>query len=136
MLDTNVVVAGLRSNRGASFRLLTEVGRGRLEIALSVPLVLEYEEALERHMVEAGLTAEDVEAVLDFFCSVGRLQRIFYLWRPLLPDPSDDMVLEVAVAAQCSALVTHNTRDFVGAERLGVKVLTPAQFLRQIGVIN
>lgn len=134
VLDTNVVIAGLRSNRGASFRLLTELGRGRIEIALSVPLVLEYEEALGRHMGEAGLTAQDVQAVLDFFCSVARLQRVFYLWRPLLPDPSDDMVLEVAGAAQCSAVVTHNTRDFVGAERLGVKVFTPAEFLRQIGV--
>lgn len=87
-------------------------------------------------MVDAGLTAQDVEVVLDFFCSVGRPQRIFYLWRPLLPDPSDDMVLEVAVAAQCSALVTHNTRHFVGAEQLAVKVLTPIGFLRRIGVVK
>lgn len=136
VLDTNVVVAGLRSNRGGSFRLLTELGHGRIEMALSVPLVLEYEEVLWRNMAATGLTTQDVEAVLDFFCSVGRLQRIFYLWRPLLPDPSDDMVLEVAVAAQCSALVTPNTRDFAGAEQLGVRVLTPAAFLRQIGVVK
>jgi putative PIN family toxin of toxin-antitoxin system len=136
VLDTNVVVAGLRSNRGASFRLLTELGHGTFEIALSVPLVLEYEEVLGRHMGGAALTGRDVEVVLDFFCSVADLQRIFYLWRPLVPDPSDDMVLEVAVAAQCSAVVTHNTRDFVGAGRLGVKVLTPAEFLRQIGAIK
>jgi predicted nucleic acid-binding protein len=128
-----VVVAGLRSNRGASFRLLSELGRGRFEIALSVPLILEYEEALGRHLAEAGLTAQDVQAVLDFFCSVAHLQRIFYLWRPLLPDPGDDMVLEVAVAAQCSAVVTHNIRDFAGSARFGVKPLTPGEFLRQIG---
>jgi len=101
VLDTNVVVAGLRSNRGASFRLLTEVGRGTVEVALSVPLVLEYEEALRRSGGATGLTDQDVDSVLDFFCSVGHLQRVFYLWRPLLPDPGDDMVLEVAVAAQC-----------------------------------
>lgn len=136
VLDTNVVVAGLRSSRGASYLLLEEVGRSTVEIALSVPLVLEYEEALGRSRVEAGLTAQDVETVLDFFCSVGRLQRVFYLWRPFLPDPSDDMVLEVAVAAQCSAVVTHNTRHCVGAERLGVKVLTPVEFLRMIGVVK
>ena len=133
VLDTNVVVAGLRSNRGASFRLLRELGDGGFEIALSVPLILEYEEALRRNMAAAGLRMADVDAVLDFFCSVAHLQRIFYLWRPLLPDPSDDMVLEVAVAAQCSALVTHNTRDFLGAAGLGVKVLKPAEFLLQIG---
>jgi predicted nucleic acid-binding protein len=136
ILDTNVVVAGLRSNRGASFPLLTELGHGTFEIALSVPLVLEYQEVLGRHMGGAALTGRDVEVVLDFFCSVAHLQRIFYLWRPLLPNPSDDMVLEVAVAAQCSAVVTHNTRDFVGAGRLGVKVLTPAEFLSQIGAIK
>jgi putative PIN family toxin of toxin-antitoxin system len=136
VLDTNVVIAGLRSNRGASYLLLAELGRGNIEIALSVPLILEYEDALGRNRVAAGLSTQDVEAVLDFFCSVARLQRIFYLWRPLLPDPSDDMVLEVAVAAQCSALVTHNIRDFVGADQLGVRVLTPAAFLRQIGVVK
>lgn len=136
VLDTNVVVAGLRSNRGASFRLLAEVGRGAVEIALSVPLILEYEEVLGRSAVEMGLTADDVEVVLDFFCSVGHLQRVFYLWRPLLPDPSDDMVLEVAVAARCSALVTHNRRHFVGAERLGVRVVTPIEFLREAGVVK
>jgi len=105
-------------------------------VALSVPLVLEYEEALRRPGVTKGLTSQDVDAVLDFFCSVGHLQRVFYLWRPLLLDAGDDMVLEVAVAAQCSALVTHNTRDFVGAERLSVSVLTPAEFLRQMGVLK
>jgi predicted nucleic acid-binding protein len=136
VVDTNVVVAGLRSNRGASFRLLAEIGRGTVEIALSVPLVLEYEEVLGRTMADTGLTPQDVAAVLDFFCSVARLQRVFYLWRPLLPDASDDMVLEVAVAAECSALVTHNGRHFVGAEHLGVKIFTPAAFLRQIGVMK
>jgi putative PIN family toxin of toxin-antitoxin system len=136
VLDTNVVVAGLRSNRGASFRLLAEIGRGTVEVALSVPLILEYEEALGSSREAAGLTDHDVEVVLDFFCSVGHLQRVFYLWRPLLPDPCDDMVLEVAVASRCSALVTHNTRDFVGAERLSVTVVRPAEFLRQIGVVK
>lgn len=136
VLDTNVLVAGLRSSRGASFRLLTEIGRGTVEVALSVPLLLEYEEALRRSGEATGLTDRDVDVVLDFFCSVGHLQKVFYLWRPLLPDPGDDMVLEVAVAARCSALVTHNTRDFVGAERLSVSVVRPVEFLRQIGVVK
>jgi hypothetical protein len=100
-----------------------------------VPLVLEYEEVLIRHLGETGLTVQDVDVLLDFFCSVGRLQRIFYLWRPLLRDSGDDMVLELAVAAQCLAVVTHNTRHFAGAERFGVRVLTPIGFLRRIGAI-
>ena len=80
VVDTNVVVAGLRSRRGASFRLLSEVGRGLFEIALSVPLVLEYEDALQRHSDVTKLTQADVDAILDYFCSVAHLQQIFYLW--------------------------------------------------------
>ena len=136
VLDTNVVVAGLRSRRGASFRLLAEVGRGKFEIALSVPLVLEYEDALLRHGSVTGLSRADVDAVLDYFCSVGHLQSIFFLWRPLLPDPKDDLVLELAVAAGCKTVVTFNIRDFRGAEGLGVSAQRPGDFLKAIGVLS
>ena len=136
VLDTNVVVAGLRSRRGASFRLLAEVGRGKFEIALSVPLVLEYEDALLRHGSVSGLSRADVDAVLDYFCSVGHLQSIFFLWRPLLPDPKDDLVLELAVAAGCKTVVTFNIRDFRGAEGLGVSAQRPGDFLKAIGVLS
>jgi putative PIN family toxin of toxin-antitoxin system len=136
VVDTNVLVAGLRSNRGASYRLLTEVGRGRFEIALSVPLVLEYEDALLRHKDQTSLTRRDVDAVLDYFCSVGHLQTIFFLWRPLLPDPKDDMVVELAVAAGCRTIVTYNVRDFRSAKGLGVAPQVPAEFLKSIGVLS
>jgi predicted nucleic acid-binding protein len=135
VLDTNVLVAGLRSNRGASYRFLTEVGRGRFEIALSVPLVLEYEDALLRHQAETGLARRDVDVVPDYFCSVGLLQTIFFLWRPLLPDPKDDMLVELAVAAGCRIVVTYNVRDFLGAKALGVLPQVPAEFLKSIGVL-
>ena len=135
VLDTNVVVAGLRSRRGASFRLLSEIGRGKFQLALSVPLVLEYEDALLRHASASGLTPRDVDAVLDYFCAVGHLQSISFLWRPLLPDPKDDLVLEPAVAAGCGIVVTYNVRDFRGAESLGVAAQRPVEFLRAIGVL-
>lgn len=136
VLNTNVVVAGLRSRRGASFRVLEEVGSGRFEMALSVPLVLEYEDVLRRGSVAKGLSEADIDGVLDYFCSVGHRQPIFFLWRPLLPDPKDDLVLELAVAAECEAIVTHNVKDFVAAERFGVAVLTPAALLRLVGVFS
>ncbi len=136
VVDTNVLVAGLRSRRGASFRLLSEVGRGRFEIAVSVPLVLEYEDALLRHAAVTRLSRADVDAVLDYFCSVAHLQSIFFLWRPLLPDPKDDLVLELAVAAGCKTVVTYNVRDFRGAEGLAVQAQRPADFLRAIGVLS
>src|SRR5574341_2245403 len=119
VVDTNVVVAGLRSRRGAAFQLLSQVGKGPFEIALSVPLVLEYEDALLRHADVTKLNRRDVDAVLDYFCKVAHLQRIFFLWRPLLPDPKDDMLLELAVAARCRSIITYNVRDFVGTEKFG-----------------
>jgi predicted nucleic acid-binding protein len=135
VLDANVVVAGLRSRRGAAFCLLSEVGKASFEIALSVPLVLEYEDALLR----PGLTSlgqADVDVLLDYFCKVGHLQQIFYLWRPLLPDHKDDMLLEVAVAAGCRSIIAYNVRDFVGAEEFGVSVLEPGPFLSNLGVLK
>jgi predicted nucleic acid-binding protein len=136
VVDTNVVVAGLRSRQGASFRLLSEIGRGKFEIALSVPLVLEYEDALLRHASATGLSRRDVDTVVDYYCSVAHLQTIFFLWRPLLPDPKDDLVLELAVAAGCRTVVTFNLRDFRGGESLGVTAQRPGEFLKAIGVLS
>jgi putative PIN family toxin of toxin-antitoxin system len=136
VVDTNVVVAGLRSRRGAAFRLLSEVGRGRFEIALSVPLVFEYEDALLRHSTATRLRQHEVDAVLDYFCSVAHLQRIFYLWRPFFTDPKDDLVLELAVAARCRSIITYNVRDFAGADRFGIAVLEPGPFLVGLGVLK
>jgi predicted nucleic acid-binding protein len=136
IVDRSVLVAGLRSRRGAAFRLLSEVGKTHFEIALSVPLVLEYEDVLLRHAEDVGLAADDIDALLDYFCRVGHLQRIFFLWRPLLPDPKDDLVLEVAVAAECEAVVTYNVRHFAGVEQFGIQVLEPGPFLRDIGVLK
>ena len=80
-----------------------------------------------------AMSAEDVRDIVDYVCSVARRQKIFYLWRPLLRDPKDDMVAEVAVAAGAQAVVTYNRRDFVGIERFGVRVFSPQEFLRTIG---
>ena len=102
-------------------------------MAVSVPLVVEYEATLGRHLRGTGLTTEDVGAFLDFVCAIAKRQKIFFLWRPLLRDPKDDMVVELAVAAGCSAIITHNRRDFTEAERLGLKVLSPGEFLKTIG---
>jgi len=129
VLDSNVLIAGLRSRTGASFRLLELLRAGDYDIAVSVPLVLEYEAVLVRHANDLGLTSADVGTILNFVCSVAVRQNIHYLWRPQLRDPKDEFVLELAVAGNCRAIVTHNRRDFVGAERLGIEILTPGQFL-------
>jgi len=136
VIDTNVVYSALYSNRGASFRLLSEVGvNARFLSHISVPLMLEYEEVLKRNSRTLRLTHQDVDDVLDYLCSVARPHQVFYLWRPFLPDNDDDMVLELAVAASCDRIITHNTKDFAGSETLGVSTVTPRQFLGEIGVI-
>ena len=79
------------------------------------------------------LRSEQIGDLVDYVCKVGRRQRIFYLWRPLLRDPKDDMVAEVAVAGGAEAVVTHNGKDFVGLEKFGIRAVSPQEFLRNIG---
>lgn len=135
VLDTNVLIAGLRSNRGAAFRLLSLIGTGDFEICLSVPVVLEYEEVLLEQVEELYFTECDLRDLLDYLCSVGKHQEVYFLWRPYLRDTKDDLVLEAAVAGNCDAIITYNRRDFAGAEKFGVRILTPEEFLKRIGGI-
>ena len=135
VLDTNVVVAALRSRRGASFWVVSEIGRDRFELVLSVPLVLEYEQAVINAR-PPRVSQMDIHAFLDYLCLEARLQKIFYLWRPHLRDPKDDMVLEAAVGGKCEAIVTHNRRHFDGAASFGITILSPAEFLVRLGVLS
>ena len=132
VLDTSVLVAAVRSRRGASFELIGRLVADTFEVAVSVSLVLEYESALLRHLPASPLDENDVRILIDYVCDVAIRQEIFYLWRPFLRDPGDDLVLELAVAAGCEAIVTHNVRDFQGAEKLGVRIVTPGQFLQEL----
>jgi putative PIN family toxin of toxin-antitoxin system len=136
VIDTNILVAGLRSQRGASFRLLQLVGTGLFEINLSVPLVLEYEEVLQRELPNLSVSQQAVDDILDYHCAVANQHRIFFLWRPFLPDPEDDMVLELAVKAGCDYIVTFNKRDFRGIGQFNLKAVEPVEFLRTIGVVK
>ncbi len=133
VMDTDVVVSALRSPSGASRPWLTEVLQGRVELSLTVPLVLQYEEVLlrPRHLAAFKGTPADVEAVLDGLCSVATPLKVFYLWRPMLRDPDDEMVLEAAVHGQVDALLTFNERHFVGADTVGVTVSRPGDAWRR-----
>src|SRR5262245_21746986 len=135
VIDTNVMVAGWRSRRGSTFRLLMLVDTERFDIHLSVPLVLEYEEVLLRELPHLQIPRRAVEDILDFHCLVATRHQIFFLWRPYLPDPSDDMILELAVAARGDFIVTYNRRDFVSVERFALQAVEPGAFLRHIGAL-
>lgn len=134
VIDTNVFVSALRSRRGKSFKLLSLIGESKkFEINISVPLVLEYEDAANRASGLTGLSYRDVSDIVDYICAVANRHPIFFLWRPYLRDPKDDMVLELAVEARCDFIISFNQRDFAGVERFGIEILTPNEFLTKIG---
>lgn len=133
VLDTNVLVSALLSRRGASYRILKLAGRNRFVLSVSVPLVLEYEHAARKVARRAGLTYADIDTLLDYICSQSEHREIFYLWMPVLGDPSDDMILEVAVESEAGFIVTHNVRHFDGSREFGIRAVTPGAFLAKTG---
>jgi putative PIN family toxin of toxin-antitoxin system len=136
VIDTNVLFAALKSRRGASYKLVSLIPSKRFSIAISVPLIIEYEDVLRRGRLPASLTEKDITDFIDFLCHIGDQQEIFFLWRPFLPDSSDDLVLEVAVASGCDAIITYNKRHFKNVEKFGLRILDPKEFLTEIGVIS
>lgn len=130
-----VLVAALRSDRGASRVLLRQALEGGFTLLASVPLMLEYEAVATRaeHLHAASLSEADVQAVLDALATVIEPVRLAFLWRPLLPDGNDDMVLETALNGRADILVTVNRRDFepaVGA--FALQVVSPAEAVRRL----
>lgn len=135
VIDTNVLIAAQRSNRGASSRLLSLLGTGCFDVHISVALALEYEDVLLRYRIELGLTADDVGDLVDSLCALTKPHPIYFQWRPFLRDAGDELVLELAIAAGCTHIVSFNQRNFVGAERFGIHVLPPSLFLKVIGEV-
>ena len=135
VMDTNVLIAALRSKYGASFKLLSLVDSNHFKINLSVPLALEYEEVAKRENQQGAIPDEDIDNILDFLCRVANFHEIFFLWRPYLKDFKDDFVFELAMAAGCDIIITYNKKDFKGVEKFGIRVLTPKEFLEERGII-
>ena len=129
ILDTSVLVAGLRSNRGARFQILRAIRAGDIRIAVSVALVLEYESVVLRPGLLPHFTSDELRRIVDGLCQLADHQQMFFAWRPFLPDPDDDLVLELAVAASAAFFITHNISDFRGSESMGVRAITPATTL-------
>ncbi|MCB1833646.1 MAG: putative toxin-antitoxin system toxin component, PIN family [Geminicoccaceae bacterium] len=135
VVDTNVLVAALRSRRGASNALLLRVLGGEATWLCSVPLFLEYEDVLMRaeFVLDTGHTRSALAVFLTDIAAIIRPVELNFLWRPQLVDPNDEMVLEAAVNGQADAIITFNTRDFSPeAQRFGVDLLTPAEALKRI----
>jgi putative PIN family toxin of toxin-antitoxin system len=136
VLDSNVIVSGLFSRRGASFWLLERAISGQLAFAISVALALEYEDVLFRQdsLVRSWAETDQIDAVLDALLAGAKLvQPIRFRQRPALPDPGDDLVLECALQAQASAIVTTNVRDFSSVEAAyGLNVMKPGDLVAKL----
>lgn len=132
IMDTNVLFAGLYSASGASFKILEFLTEGRLRTVISTPLLFEYEDVLKRNRTMLQLTDDEIEVVLDNLCEFSRHQKVYFLWRPYLSDPKDDLVLELAVAAKANTIVTHNLKDFARIDKFGVEAITPKTLLERL----
>lgn len=134
VLDTNILVSALRSNAGPCHALLQAIPSKKFQPALSVPLFNEYLDVLHRPgLIPVVHTPQDIDMVCDHLAAHSSRHDIHYLWRTILPDPKDDHVLEVAVAAGAGYIVTRNMKDFGPAVSFGIKAIGPAQFIQLIG---
>ena len=131
VLDTSVLVAATRSRRGASFAILSSIPSARFQVCLSVGLYTEWQAVLTRsEHLPPGTSRRDALEFLRYLASRAHLQDIHFLWRPCLRDPNDDMLVELAVAANCRHIVTHNLTDFCPAKDFGIEPIAPREFLQ------
>lgn len=133
VLDTNVWICALRSQYGGSHKLLSLLDKGKFEINISVPLILEYEDVAKRLSWKGKVSEKAIDDILDYICLIGNRRKIHFLWRPRCHDPKDDMILEVAVAGQCDCIITYNKKDLADAKDFDMALLTPREFLALIG---
>lgn len=133
VIDTNVFVAGLRSDGGASRAVLRDALQGKIEPLFGNALWLEYEDLLGRPVWTDATTSQERVQILAALAKVGRWVSIYYGWRPNLPDEADNHLIELAVAGGAAAIITHNVRDVRRGELLlnGLRVLTPAEYLEK-----
>ena len=135
VLDTNVLVAALRSKRGAAYQLIQMIGIGDWRLNISVPLALEYEDVLKRTDMVPHLANDDVDAFLDFIFRAAKLVPRVSQRRPILRDPKDECILELALEAQ-AIIITYNEKDFAGVERYGIVIWNPARLLKELRQAN
>lgn len=133
VLDTDVLVAALRSRHGASWVWLDAVLGGQVTLLVSVPVILEYEAVLTRpaQLSESGFSADEVRTLIATLCRLGQPVPIWFSWRPAVRDPNDDMFVELAINGQADRLLSFNIKDYDGAARFGIRVLPPGPALAE-----
>jgi putative PIN family toxin of toxin-antitoxin system len=135
VVDTSIVVAGLRTRSGAGNAVLRLIASRRLVALATPPLFLEYEDVLKRpeQLLAHGLEPEDIDEFLAEFAALVEPIEVHFLWRPQTRDANDEMVLEAAINGRADALVTYNIPDFTSAgERFGIPIVVPAELLKKV----
>jgi putative PIN family toxin of toxin-antitoxin system len=131
VFDTCILFSALRSSMGASHRIVKSLPHPNIRPLISTPVFFEYEEVLRRPKQFPHLTVQDIDDFLDYVASVCEHVRINFLWRPHLPDPDDDLILELAVSGRADAIVTFNRRDFIGSEQFGIRIISPKELIKE-----
>jgi predicted nucleic acid-binding protein len=136
ILDTNVVLAAMRSQTGASHRLLLTIGHPRWQSVVTPAVMYEYEAVARRPGNVPGLSSQEITNVLDLLYHQSHRQMVWFSWRPLSSDPGDEAILEAAIAGGCDFVVSFNERHLRAAREFGIEVLKPAELLKLIGEIK
>ncbi|MDX1958903.1 MAG: putative toxin-antitoxin system toxin component, PIN family [Leptospiraceae bacterium] len=133
IIDTNVLVSGLKSRLGASYKLLSSLNDNRMQLFLSNSLLFEYEEVLKRNSHLINLDFNEIDSLLDDICAIASTRNIFFLWRPTASDPNDDFIVDLAIASNIDYIITFNISNFLNVKKMNIKVITPQEFLQTLG---
>lgn len=138
VVDTNVVLAGLISSKGYSFRLLEKMIDRKISYLMSLKLLSEYHQVLTRqeNLRRIPLSLSEIEALLALIVQNGTYQEVYYRWRPNLPDENDNFILELAIAGGAESLITFNKKDFLKTQlKFDLLVETPKEYFKRRNIL-
>jgi len=134
VMDTNVLYAAFYSTTGASFEIFRRLRLGEWTAMLSNHLIHEYEEILKANRAELGLSLDDVDQLLNALCARAEEWPLAHGWQPILHDPDDEPLVQLAVESGADCIITHNVRDLAPARPFGIGVLKPREFLAKLQI--
>jgi putative PIN family toxin of toxin-antitoxin system len=129
VLDTNVLVAAFRSRNGASIEIFRRLRLDHWTAILSNHLIYEYEEVLKREAAALALSMTDIDQLLNAICARAEEWSLSHSWEPILPDPDDEPLVQLAQESGAMVIISHNTRHLQPAVALGIQILKPKEFL-------